>query len=362
MVDDIIIKVKAGNGGDGKVAFNKNLMALGPVGGSGGNGGSIYFEGVADLGILKNFRFKKDLFAEDGENGRGQFIDGKRGEELILKAPVGTVIHNLANGETHEVMSVGEKILVAQGGHGGKGNFHFRGPKNTSPTRFQFGLPGESAELHLELKLIADVGLIGLPNGGKSSLLNELTSANSKVANYPFTTLEPNLGVYYDLILADIPGLIEGASSGKGLGIKFLKHVERTKILFHLVACDSANLIKDYATVRAELKKYNPELLDKKEYVFLSKSDELNDKDLAKVVKKFEVKKIKVYPLSILIDESLENVRKILNKIAEDKIAKSRPTKKKVAPEKVSKKKIVKKAISKKKIIGKKSVKKIPKR
>lgn len=319
LVDDVIIKVKAGDGGDGKVAFNKNMMALGPVGGSGGNGGSIYFEGVADLGVLKNFRFKKDHAAEDGGDGRGQFVDGKRGEELVLKAPVGTVIHNLTTGETHEIMSIGQKILVAQGGHGGKGNFHFRSPKNTSPTRFQFGLPGESAELHLELKLIADVGLIGLPNAGKSSLLNELTRANSKVANYPFTTLEPNLGVYYDLILADIPGLIEGASVGKGLGIKFLKHVERTKILFHLVACDSANPAKDYSTVRAELKKYNPEMLKKKEYVFLSKSDELNEKDLAGLVKKFTTKKIKVYPLSILDDKSLENVKKILNKIAEAK-------------------------------------------
>ncbi len=301
------------------MAFNKNLMSLGPAGGSGGNGGSIYFEGVADLGILKNFRFKKDLFADDGGKGGNQFVDGKSGEDLILKAPVGTLIHNLTTGETFEILSIGERVLVAKGGHGGKGNFHFRGPKNTSPTQFQYGLPGEEAELHLELKLIADVGLIGLPNAGKSSLLNELTSANSKVANYPFTTLEPNLGVYYDLILADIPGLIEGASTGKGLGIKFLKHVERTKILFHLVACDSASPIKDYATVRAELKKYNPQLLKKKEYVFLSKSDELNEKDLAKLVKKFTTKKIKVYPLSILVDKSLENVKKILNKIAEVK-------------------------------------------
>ena len=301
------------------MAFNKNLMSLGPAGGSGGNGGSIYFEGVADLGILKNFRFKKDLYADDGGKGGNQFVDGKSGEDLILKAPVGTLIQNLTTGEVFEILSIGERVLVAKGGHGGKGNFHFRGPKNTSPTQFQLGLPGDESELHLELKLIADVGLIGLPNAGKSSLLNELTSANSKVANYPFTTLEPNLGVYYDLILADIPGLIEGASTGKGLGIKFLKHVERTKILFHLVACDSANPVKDYATVRAELKKYNPELLKKKEYVFLSKSDELNEKDLAKLVKKFTTKKIKVYPLSILVDKSLENVKKILNKIAEVK-------------------------------------------
>ena len=241
LIDDVTIRVRAGNGGRGAVAFDKNKMALGPAGGSGGNGGRIYFEGVSDLGALNQFRYKKELTAENGEGGKGQFNDGPDGKNLILKVPVGTVIHNLTTETNQEIIKIGEKIIAAKGGLGGKGNFLFRSPRNTSPRRFQPGLPGEEAALRLELKLIADVGLVGFPNVGKSSLLNELTKAKAKVANYPFTTLEPNLGVYYELILADIPGLIEGASSGKGLGIKFLRHIERTRILFHLISAESTN-------------------------------------------------------------------------------------------------------------------------
>ena len=233
LIDDVTIKVKAGAGGRGAVAFNNNLMSLGPAGGSGGNGGKIYFEGVSDLNALGQFRYKKEIRSENGENGKGQFRDGADGKDLILKVPVGTVYK--IGRQTIEVLKIGQRILVASGGHGGKGNFQFRSPKLTTPKRFQEGLPVEEFILRLELKLIAVVGLIGLPNAGKSSLLNELTEAKSKVANYAFTTLEPSLGVYYNLILADIPGLIEGASTGKGLGDKFLKHVERAKRLFHLI-------------------------------------------------------------------------------------------------------------------------------
>src|SRR3989344_2513033 len=259
LIDDITIKVAAGNGGKGCVAFNKNAMALGPAGGRGGNGGNVYLEGISDLNALSQFRFKKDVQAENGGNGKAQFTDGANGEDLILKVPVGTVLHVIGSIESkpghtksfapREVLSVGERILIAEGGHGGKGNFLFRGPKNTTPKQFQEGLLGEHFEARLELKLIAGVGLIGLPNAGKSSLINELTKANSKVANYPFTTLEPSLGVYYDLVLADIPGLIEGASIGKGLGIKFLRHIERTKILFHLISAESEHPVKDYRTI-----------------------------------------------------------------------------------------------------------------
>ena len=178
--------------------------------------------------------------------------------------------------------------LIAKGGKGGKGNWFFRSSINTSPKQFEEGKPGEYFELRLELKMIADVGFIGLPNVGKSSLLNELTKANAKVANYPFTTLEPNLGVYYDLILADIPGLIEGASTGKGLGIKFLRHIERTKVLFHFVSADSADPIKDYKTVRTELEAYNKLLLEKPEYIFLSKSDVVTSDVISKIKKDFK--------------------------------------------------------------------------
>src|SRR3989338_2539255 len=205
LIDDVEIRIHAGNGGKGAVAFNKNLGSLGPVGGSGGKGGSIYGEGVSDLTALRQFRFKKEFSAEDGRDGRGQFRDGHDGDDLILKLPVGTVVHNLTSGREINIEKIGERMLLAKGGIGGRGNFQFRSSRNTSPKYAQPGMPGESFALRLELKFIADVGFIGLPNVGKSSLLNKLTSARSKVANYPFTTLEPNLGAYYELILADIP-------------------------------------------------------------------------------------------------------------------------------------------------------------
>lgn len=319
LIDDVTIKVTAGNGGRGAVAFDKNKMALGPAGGSGGNGGSVYFEGVSNLSALNQFRYKKDIAAENGQEGRSQFRDGKDGGDLILKVPVGTVIHNLDTHISKELVKIGEKILVAKGGNGGKGNFLFRSPHNTSPKRFQFGLQGEHAALRLELKLIADVGLIGLPNVGKSSLLNALTSAKSKVANYPFTTLEPNLGVYYDLILADIPGLIEGASAGKGLGMKFLRHIERTNTLFHLISAESENPVKDYQTIRKELENYNPSLTQKKEYVFVNKSDLASSKKLAKITDAFAKMGIKATPISVMNKKNIDDVKILLNQIAEAK-------------------------------------------
>ncbi|MEK7502888.1 MAG: GTPase ObgE [Patescibacteria group bacterium] len=327
LIDDVTIKVFAGNGGRGAVDFNKNMMSLGPAGGSGGGGGNVYIEGVSDLSALNQFRYKKDVKAQDGERGRDQFRDGADGPDLILKVPVGTVIkivsldkaRDLAS--AREVLKIGEKILIAKGGQGGKGNFLFRSPRNTSPQRFQKGLPGEYFTARLELKLIADVGLIGLPNAGKSSLLNELTRSQSKVANYPFTTLEPNLGVYFDLVLADIPGLIEGASAGRGLGIKFLRHVERTQILFHLISAESENTVKDYKIIKKELAKYSKELAKKSEYVFLSKSDMLQPKELKKKIS--AIKKIakNATPISIYDWDSLEKVKKILQKIQSKKLA-----------------------------------------
>lgn len=315
LIDDVTIKIQAGNGGKGAVAFNKNLMSLGPVGGDGGNGGSIYAEGVSDLSSLNQFRFKKDLTAENGQEGRSQFRDGNDGKDLILKIPVGTVIHNLTNSWETEITKIGERTLLAKGGKGGKGNFKFRSPTNTSPKQFQEGLPGENFGFRLELKLIADIGLIGLPNAGKSSLLNELTKAKSKVANYPFTTLEPNLGTYYELILADIPGLIEGASSGKGLGIKFLRHVERTKILFHLISVESENPARDYKIIKSELKNYSGNLAKKTEYLFLSKSDLLPEKEVKKKLAILKKINKNALPISIHNWDSLEKVKSILNKI-----------------------------------------------
>ncbi len=319
LIDDITIKISAGKGGNGVVAFNKSKMAIGPAGGNGGNGGSIYVEGVSDLSALRQFRFKKDIKAKDGEDGRGQFVDGKGGPDITLKVPIGTVIHNLTTGAEQEILKIGEKILVAKGGRGGKGNFLFRSSTNTTPKEFEFGHEGQSFALNFELKLIADVGFIGLPNAGKSSMLNELTNAKSKVANYPFTTLEPNLGVYYDLILADIPGLIEGASGGKGLGIKFLHHIERTRTLFHFISTESEDMAKDYKIIRKELSQFNKALLKKPEYVFISKSDMVDAKEIKKQTAKLKKLKLKVLPTSIHDIESIEKIQKILNDIAKEK-------------------------------------------
>lgn len=319
LLDEVTIKVGAGHGGRGAVAFKKLKLAQGPDGGNGGKGGSVIFEGVSDLGALAQFRYQKDIVAPDGGRGHGNFVDGPDGEDLVLRLPVGTVIHNLTTGVDVEMVSIGQKILVAKGGKAGKGNFKFRSATNTTPQEFQPGLPGESFELELELKLIADIGLVGLPNVGKSTLLNMLTNAKSQVANYPFTTLEPNLGVYYDLILADIPGLIEGASRGRGLGHKFLRHVERTKTLFHLVSAESEDIKKDYETIREELKAYNPKLLEKTEYLIVAKSDMVTPAELKKLVTKAKKLNKEVFTLSVIDDASLEPIKKLLNKIAEEK-------------------------------------------
>lgn len=319
LIDDVNVRISAGHGGKGNVSFNKNLMSLGPAGGSGGLGGSVYAEGVSDLSALGQFRFKKEFAAEDGQEGRSQFRDGHDGKDLVLKVPVGTIAHNLTTGKDFDIDHVGERVLLAKGGNGGKGNFLFRSSRNTTPKQSQPGLPGESFEFRLELKFIADVGFVGLPNVGKSSLLNELTNAKSKVANYAFTTLEPNLGTYYELILADIPGLIEGSSSGKGLGTRFLRHIERTRTLFHFISAESPAPAADYKTIRAELGKYNKALLKKPEHLFLTKSDAVDEKELKYKLTKLKKIDPKAIAISIIDEESIRKVQKILNGIKEKK-------------------------------------------
>ncbi len=321
IIDDVTIKVSGGNGGDGVVRFSKTKMTLGPTGGNGGKGGDVYMKGVSDLNALRQFRFKKELAAKNGQMGKFQLNDGHNGEDLVLLVPVGTIIHNLVTKRSMEITKIGQLELMAKGGKGGRGNFKFRGPTNTTPMQAEKGKNGEDFTMRLELKMIADVGLIGLPNVGKSSLLNALTAAKSKVANYPFTTLEPNLGVYYELILADIPGLIEGASTGKGLGIRFLKHVERTRVLFHLVAADSMHPVQDYTTVRKELEEYNPQLLEKAEYIFLSKSDAVSQDEMAQIAKEFSALGKSVVPISIIDVQSMEELKKVLNRLIQEKTA-----------------------------------------
>lgn len=319
LIDDVTIKVKAGKGGDGMVAFAKTLMNQGPTGGDGGRGGNIIVRGINDLGALRPFKTKKLVTAKDGGQGEQNMRTGANGEDGVVIVPVGTVVHDLTNKKDYEVNKIGQEIVIAKGGNGGFGNFYFRSSTNTTPEQANPGAVGESVELRLELKLIADIGFVGYPNVGKSSLLNELTNASSKVANYKFTTLEPHLGVYYELILADIPGIIEGASEGKGLGIKFLRHIERTKILFHFIAADSENPIEDYDIIRGELGKFNPELLKKDEWIIVSKADEKSPQEVNKIVDNLKKKNPRVVSLSLLDDKSVEELKKVLNEIKENK-------------------------------------------
>ncbi len=320
LVDDVTISVSAGHGGRGAVAFNKTLMSLGPVGGSGGRGGNVYAEGVSDLSVLNQFRLKKNIDAQNGLDGRDQFRDGYDGKDSIIQVPVGTTITKTDSNRKFEVVEVGERVLLARGGDGGRGNFLFRSSTHTTPKKFEYGKKGQEFELRLELRFIADIGFVGFSNVGKSSLLNELTNAGSRTGNYYFTTLEPNLGVYYELILADVPGLIEGSSEGKGLGIKFLRHIERTGIIFHFVSSESPDPERDYKLIRKELGAYKKELLEKPEHLFLTKSDMVSPEEFKEKLEALKKIDPKAMAISIHDYDSIEEVKKILNKIKDKKI------------------------------------------
>ncbi|MDP3888817.1 MAG: GTPase ObgE [bacterium] len=315
LVDEVEIHVKAGNGGNGKVSFRraKFIPKGGPDGGDGGRGGDVYVLGVSDLGALQRFRYQKDFAAEDGGAGLKNKMHGKDGEDLTLKVPVGSVITTHKN-EVFEVEKEGQFFRLIRAGRGGKGNWHFRSSTVQAPRYAQPGFPGEQRDLKIELRLIADVGLIGLPNAGKTSLLNELTRASAKVANYPFTTLEPNLGVMGNFVLADIPGLVEGAAEGKGLGHRFLRHVQRTKILAHAISAESENPKKDYEIIRKEIGKFDKEMLKKKEILLLTKYDLLSNKELKE--KLAVLKKINKNVLAVSIHdlESLKRLQKLVLK------------------------------------------------
>jgi len=315
ITDEVKIKVAAGRGGDGAVAFNKVKMSLGPTGGQGGKGGSVWFQGVQDITALNKYKRKKEYWAPNGQNGKGNKSTGHDGQDLILTVPAGSVIRNLETGREVEIIRSGENYLAALGGIGGRGNFYFRSPKNTSPQHAEKGRAGEVFEFFIELRLIADIGLVGLPNAGKSSLLNKITNANVKVANYEFTTLEPNLGVMENLIIADIPGLIEGASRGKGLGIKFLKHIQRTKVLIHCISAETENWRKDYQIIRQELANFNPELTEKRETIILTKTDLLSQVEIDKIIKEIKKDSREIHAISIYDPNSLDNVRKIFNNL-----------------------------------------------
>ena len=278
LVDQVKIKIKAGNGGDGRVSLyhDRQRPKGGPDGGDGGDGGSVYFQAFPDINLLSQFRYQKKLFAQNGDQGGKNQKTGRNASDLILKVPVGTVV-NYDNGTSLELNKVGQQALVARGGRGGRGNYSYRSATNQTPTEFQPGQITEVKNVHLQLKLIAAAGFIGLPNAGKTSLLNQLTAAKAKVAAYAFTTLEPNLGVTPEhFVLADIPGLISGASHGKGLGFRFLAHVEKTKLLIHCLSAESLDPKADYQTIQEELAGYSSTLSQKPKILLITKADFLS--------------------------------------------------------------------------------------
>lgn len=290
-LDQAKIYIKSGDGGRGCVAFRreKYIEFGGPNGGDGGKGGSVWFVAVENLNTLIDFRYQQHFKAQNGQHGMGSEMYGAKGEDLIIKVPVGTEIV-AEDGETviADMVEPGQKFMIAKGGDGGRGNIHFKTSTNQAPRYAEPGWPGVEMWVWLRLKIIADVGLIGLPNAGKSTFLTAVTKARPKIADYPFTTLHPNLGVAWvdgkELVLADIPGLIEGAHEGVGLGDRFLKHVERCSVFLHLIDGTSDNIVKSYKTIRRELELYAPKLIKKPEVVAINKSDSLTEEDIKKKI------------------------------------------------------------------------------
>ena len=312
-VDYVKINIYSGNGGKGSAHFRreKYITKGGPDGGDGGRGGHIIFVTDKSLWTLYHFKFKKHFKCGHGGDGSGSRSTGADGEDVIIRVPIGTVIKDFkTNNIIHETIEDGEEKIILKGGKGGLGNWNFRSSTNQAPRYAQPGIKGEEKQLVLELKLLADVGLVGFPNVGKSTLLKTLTSAKPKIGNYEFTTLKPNLGIveyrdFKSFVIADIPGIIEGASEGRGLGHYFLRHIERNSVLLFLLSSESDDVVKQYEVLLNELKKYNPELLDKQRLIAISKSDLLDKKQISKIKKNIS-NKIKDVPFEFI--SSVSNI------------------------------------------------------
>ena len=311
LVDEVTFKIEAGRGGDGKTSFFPGRG--GPSGGDGGDGANVYIQVNPQLSSLNKYASVRLKKAEDGAPGEYNRRFGSNGKHLYLDFPISTTITDLETDEVFELDEKDKTILICKGGKGGLGNDALKSATNQSPKKAQPGLKGQTRNVKVILKLIADFGLIGLPNAGKSTLLNELTAAHAKVANYPFTTLEPNLGAMGKKIIADIPGLIEGASKGRGLGIKFLKHIEKVQLLLHCISVESSDVARDYKTVMDELIEYNVELGKKESIVLLTKIDLADDAEIQKKIKQIKKLSKKVHPISILDSDSIEKLRKLIS-------------------------------------------------
>ena len=319
-LDHAKIYVKAGDGGSGSSGFRREKFVEfgGPDGGDGGNGGSVILLTDTNLNTLVDFRFQQHFKAERGQNGMGSKKSGKSGKDLILKVPIGTQVFEEDNNTLIEdLKKVGQKIIVAKGGKKGLGNVRFKTSINRAPRKKTDGAEGEKFWIWLQLKVIADIGIIGMPNAGKSSLLSVLTKAKPKIANYPFTTINPNLGVasYNDkeITIADIPGLIEGAHEGIGLGDKFLRHIERCKSLVHLIDITENDILENYLKIRKELSKYSDSLLKKKEIIIFNKIDIINTNEINEKINYFK-KKVKknIFKISVAQNKGLSTLKKLL--------------------------------------------------
>lgn len=323
-IDEISVHIRAGRGGNGVVRWlhEKFKEFGGPSGGDGGRGGHVFVRGLRDTLLLVRYKNTKEFNAENGQPGGGNSKHGANGEDLYIDLPVGSVIKNLSTDEVYRLDQEGQTIQILKGGNGGLGNEHFKGSTNQRPEEWTPGKNGEEAPFYIEVELIADAGLIGLPNAGKSSLLNALTKADVKVGAYQFTTLEPNLGSLYGYILADIPGLIEGASEGKGLGHKFLRHIRRTKTLIHCISLEhqtTEEIASAYRTIRKELETYDPEMANKEELILLTKTDLVHPDELATRVADIksampEWKGKEVHAISIYDIEALKVLSDFLTK------------------------------------------------
>jgi len=324
-IDEIKIYAEAGRGGNGVVRWRqeKFIPKGGPAGGDAGRGGDFYVMAVRDVHILSKYKAKKSFIAGRGEDGGNKSLHGKNGEDFVLKLPLGSIVTNLETDEKWQLTKEGENFLLLKGGYGGFGNEHFKSSTNTTPRESREGQEGEKGNFQIELELFADIGFIGLPNAGKTSLLNSLTNAQARVGDYAFTTLDPNLGDFYGYIIADIPGIIEGASEGKGLGVKFLRHIKRTKMLAHLVSCENSKILSSYKEIRKELAKYDKKLgldqdglSEKEEIIILTKSDVVTDqKIIIKNVKIFEKLNKKVFVISLFDDKIVKKFNDALVKI-----------------------------------------------
>lgn len=310
-IDELQVHIKAGAGGDGVVRWlrERHKPKGGPNGGDGGAGGSVYIQAVRDLSILRRYAHQKEFQAEDGADGEKQSRTGKGGEDLILELPVGAKVTNLTTGEVFQLEQPGEQAMILEGGRGGLGNERFKSSVNQQPMEWTAGTPGEEADFLIELEIIADLGLIGLPSAGKSTLLNELTNAESKVGSYHFTTLEPHLGDMYGYIIADIPGLIAGASQGRGLGHSFLRHIKKTRLLLHCVSLESEDILRDYQVIRSELGRYDRALSDKPEKIVLTKADTRQPEAVAAARQQLEQYSSDLSVVSVLDENSVKTLR-----------------------------------------------------